>query len=117
MVYQASINYKVKRTAEEQAAYDHQCRPMTSRTCKAEFKARYQQNEVTYEELEEIRERHKLDDIAWKKSEQLARLKRIRQEKLLKLKLAKEALRREPGPVKAKWEADEPKTRITDFFK
>jgi flagellar biosynthesis GTPase FlhF len=90
---------------------------MTSKQVKKAFKERQKQNQCTWEEMREIEAELRRDDEQWKKEQRLEQQRLKRKEKMDRLKLEKEALRRKPGPVPAKWAADEPKARITDFFR
>lgn len=90
---------------------------MTSKQCKAAYKQRLKDNEPTWEDLKWQNEQLRLEDEKYKKGLKLEQIRKKRKDKADRSKAQQEALRRLPGPVKAKWAADEPKVRITDFFK
>ena len=116
MVYQAEINYRAPN-ARDKLMIELSAIPMTSKQCKAAYKARQKANEPSWAAVKEMEEEMKVSEEQWKKEEKLRRLRERRLEKVGAMKAAKEALRKRPGPLPAKWSSDEPKARITDFFK
>lgn len=117
MGHQAKLLYDVLPTAEELEERQKRNRPMTSKQAKKAYKERMDRNKPTEEQLRELHAELRREDEELRRMEQLERQKRLRQAKKMKLKAAKDAQTCEPGPVKSRWAVDEPKARITDFFK
>lgn len=116
MVYQASIPFDIELTEEQKQLLAHQRRPMTSRQCKKEYAERMRALNPP-QSAAELRAELRARDAQWAKEEKLAHLKQVRLAKKVKLKVAKDLeARSRVGPLPAKWKADEPSVRITDFF-
>lgn len=120
MVYQATLPWRAP-TPHELLARELAGTCMTSKQCKKLYRERTRVPKQTREEqrleIQELHRQLRLDDEKEKKRQRLERNRVKRQEKAAKAREELEALRRRPGPMPAKWAADEPKCRITDFFR